>query len=87
MRMIFILTLMGADSPDFGKAIAMLTVEEKKSDCVKSAAEKEENKMCDIKNATKQQPIKGLESWDEAIQKLQQVQLEQKKLEESKIID
>jgi hypothetical protein len=65
----------------------MLIVEEKKSDCVKSETKKEENKMCEIKIETKQQPVRGMESWDEAIQKLQQVQLEQKKLEESKIID
>ena len=59
--MIFILALMGADSPDFGKAIAMLAVEEKKSDCVKSETKKEENKMCEIKIETKQQPVKGME--------------------------
>ena len=86
MRMIFILALMGADSPDFGKAIALLLVEEEKTDC-RQEVNKEEKKKCEVKVETKQQSVKGLESWDEAIQKLQQVQLEQKKLEESKTID
>ena len=80
MQLIFILALMGADSPDFGKAVALLIVEEEKAVC-----KQEDKKKCKVK--TKQEPVKGLESWDEAIQKLQQVQLEQKKLEESKTID
>ena len=85
--MIFILALMGADSPDFGKAVALLLVEEEKATCKQEEGKEEEKKRCEVKVEAKQQPVKGLESWDEAIQKLQQVQLEQKKLEESKTID
>jgi hypothetical protein len=87
MRVIFILMFVAADSPDFGRAITMLMVKEKKSDCEKEEIKKEENKMCEIKMNVEQKPAKGLESWDEAIQKLQQVQLEQKKIEETKTID
>jgi len=83
MQLIFILALMGADSPDFGKAVASLLVEEEKTIC----KQEEDKKKCEVKVETKEKPVKGLESWDEAIQKLQQVQLEQKKAEESKIID
>ena len=78
MQLIFILALMGADPAE--------PIEKPKKEDVCTQENLKEKKKCEMKEKMKKAD-KCLESWDEAIQKLQQVQLEQKKAEESKTID
>ena len=77
MQLIFILALMGADPVE--------PIEKPKKEAVCEQENSEEKKKCEVKK--KKEAVKCLETWDEAIEKLKQVQLEQKKLEETKTID
>ena len=78
MQLIFILALMGADPAE--------PIEKPKKEAVCTQEDVEEKKKCEMKEK-KKKADKCLETWDEAIEKLKQVQQEQKKLEESKTID
>ena len=78
MQLIFILALMGADPAE--------PIEKPKKEAVCEQENLEEKKKCEMKEK-KKEAVKCLETWDEAIEKLKQVQQEQKKLEETKTID
>ena len=78
MQLIFILALMGADPAE--------PIEKPKKEDVCTQENLKEKKKCEMKEK-KKKTDKCLETWDEAIEKLKQVQQEQKKLEETKTID